>query len=37
VQLYLRLGWRVEREEDFKGGLLVHMSKQIATPGTPSR
>ena len=37
VQLYLRLGYRVDREEDFKGGLLVHMSKQIAAAGTPSR
>ena len=37
VQLYLRLGCRVDREEEFKGGLLVHMSKQIAAPGTPSR
>jgi len=37
VALYLRLGYRVDREEEFKGGLLVHMSKQIATPGTPPR
>ena len=37
VQLYRRLGYRVDREEDFKGGLLVHMSKQIAASGTPSR
>jgi GNAT superfamily N-acetyltransferase len=37
VRLYLRLGYRVDREEDFKGGLLVHMSKQIAASGTPSR
>lgn len=37
VRLYLRLGYRVDREEDFKGGLLVHMSKRIAAPGTPPR
>jgi GNAT superfamily N-acetyltransferase len=37
IRLYLRLGYRVDREEDFKGGLLVHMSKRIAASGTPSR
>jgi ribosomal protein S18 acetylase RimI-like enzyme len=36
IRLYLRLGYRVDREEEFKGGLLVHMSKRIAASGTPS-
>jgi ribosomal protein S18 acetylase RimI-like enzyme len=29
VQLYLRLGYRVDREEEVKGGTAVHMSKQV--------
>ncbi|MGP0058011.1 MAG: GNAT family N-acetyltransferase [Beijerinckiaceae bacterium] len=29
VQFYHTLGYRVDREEAFKGGLLVHMSKTI--------
>lgn len=29
VQLYTRLGYRVEREEAFKGGTTLHMSKPI--------
>jgi GNAT superfamily N-acetyltransferase len=29
VQLYGRLGYRVDREEEFKGGFLVHMSKPV--------
>jgi GNAT superfamily N-acetyltransferase len=37
LQLYLRLGYRVDREEEFKGGLLVHMSKPIAASEMPSR
>ena len=28
VQLYLRLGYRVDREEEVTGGTAVHMSKQ---------
>ena len=29
VQLYRKLGYRVDREEAFSGGIVVHMSKQI--------
>lgn len=29
VQFYLGLGYRVNREEAFKGGFLVHMSKHL--------
>ena len=29
VQLYGKLGYRVDREEEFKGGFAVHMSKRI--------
>ena len=29
VQLYLRLGYRVDREEEVLGGTAVHMSKQV--------
>ncbi len=29
VRLYERLGYRVDREEDFKGGRVVHMHKPI--------
>ncbi len=29
VRLYLRLGYRVDREEAFSGGVVVHMSKAI--------
>lgn len=29
VQLYGKLGYRVDREDEFKGGLVVHMSKSI--------
>lgn len=31
VALYLRLGYRVDREEEFRGGFTVHMSKEIGT------
>jgi ribosomal protein S18 acetylase RimI-like enzyme len=27
VALYLKLGYRVDREEEFRGGVVVHMSK----------
>ena len=37
VQFYLRLGYRVDREEAFKGGFLVHMSKRLETTGKGSR
>jgi GNAT superfamily N-acetyltransferase len=30
VQLYIRLGYRVDREEEVKGGTVVHMSKQVS-------
>jgi ribosomal protein S18 acetylase RimI-like enzyme len=29
VRLYSKLGYRVDREEEFKGGLVVHMSKPV--------
>ena len=29
VQLYRRLGYRVDREEAFSGGVIVHMSKRV--------
>jgi GNAT superfamily N-acetyltransferase len=29
VQLYLRIGYLVDREEPFKAGVVVHMSKRI--------
>jgi ribosomal protein S18 acetylase RimI-like enzyme len=29
VQLYRKLGYRVDRGEAFKGGILVHMSKRL--------
>jgi len=29
LQLYRRLGYQVDREEAFKGGFLVHMSKPL--------
>jgi ribosomal protein S18 acetylase RimI-like enzyme len=33
VQLYRKLGYRVDREEEFKGGFVVHMSKPVPTSG----
>ena len=30
VRLYERLGYRIDREEDFRGGRVLHMSKQIS-------
>ncbi|MGA9868144.1 MAG: GNAT family N-acetyltransferase [Acetobacteraceae bacterium] len=30
VQLYLKLGYRVDREEAFKGGAVVYMSKALS-------
>jgi GNAT superfamily N-acetyltransferase len=32
VQRYRKLGYRVDREEEFKGSFLVHMSKPVRTP-----
>ena len=29
IVLYGRLGYRVDREEEFKGGIAVHMSKRL--------
>jgi GNAT superfamily N-acetyltransferase len=29
IQLYGKLGYRVDREEAFKGGVVVHMSKSV--------
>lgn len=29
VRLYLKLGYKVDREEAFKGGFAVHMSKPV--------
>ena len=29
VQLYLRLGYAIDREEPFLGGMTVHMSKPL--------
>lgn len=29
VVLYQRLGYRVDREEEFRGGVTIHMSKRI--------
>jgi GNAT superfamily N-acetyltransferase len=37
VQLYLRRGYQIDREEAFTGGIVVHMSKQIVEPPSPSR
>jgi ribosomal protein S18 acetylase RimI-like enzyme len=30
LELYGKLGYQVDREEEFKGGIAVHMSKQLA-------
>lgn len=34
VDLYHRLGYQVDREETFKGGVAVYMSKQLCPIGT---
>jgi GNAT superfamily N-acetyltransferase len=34
VQLYQRLGYRIDREEAWTGGIVVHMSKLIPLNGT---
>ena len=36
VELYGRLGYRVDREEPFKGGATVYMSKQL-NPASPQK
>ena len=33
VQFYRKLGYRVDREEEFKGGFAVHMSKPVPASG----
>jgi len=32
VRLYQSLGWRIDRQEPFMGGVAVHMSKRIGPP-----
>jgi GNAT superfamily N-acetyltransferase len=34
VQLYSKLGYRIDREEEFIGGIVVHMSKLILSKST---
>ena len=29
IRAFEKLGYRVDREEEFKGGFLVHMSKPV--------
>jgi len=29
VQLYLKNGYAIDREEPFKGGVIVHMRKSV--------
>jgi ribosomal protein S18 acetylase RimI-like enzyme len=36
IELYGRLGYAVDREEPFMGGVVVHMSKRLATSGFPT-
>jgi GNAT superfamily N-acetyltransferase len=36
VQLYSKLGYQVDREEQFTGGIVVHMSKSVR-PGANAR
>lgn len=31
IEIYRRLGYAIDREEPFKGGFVVHMSKRLAT------
>ena len=33
VQFYRKLGYRVDREEEFKGWFVVHMSKPVPASG----
>jgi GNAT superfamily N-acetyltransferase len=33
VQLYSKLGYQVDREEQFTGGIVVHMSKPVRPVG----
>ena len=34
VAFYLKRGYRLDREEAFAGGVIVHMSKRIPRPGS---
>ncbi len=36
VRLYSKLGYQVYREEEYKGGVAVHMSKPVQAPLTPA-
>jgi hypothetical protein len=29
VQLYLRLGYKIDREEEFRGSIVLHMSMTV--------
>jgi ribosomal protein S18 acetylase RimI-like enzyme len=35
VQLYRRLGYRIDRKEEFRGSTRVHMSKRLASRNAP--
>jgi ribosomal protein S18 acetylase RimI-like enzyme len=35
VALYRKLGYRIDREEDLKHGIAVHMSKPVRASGAP--
>jgi hypothetical protein len=35
VQLYGKLGYRIDREEEFRGSTRVHMSKRLASRNAP--
>ena len=37
VALYEKLGYRLEREEPFGGGVIVHMSKRVQVSALPSK
>ena len=37
VRLYEKLGYRLDREETFGGGTVVHMSKRVQVIALPSR
>ena len=32
IEFYLKHGYRLDREESFAGGVMVHMSKRLARP-----
>jgi hypothetical protein len=37
VKLYAKLGYRVDRREEFRGGVAVSMSKQVVPEGFGGR